>query len=396
MNLESKKAEVIIVGGGPAGAATAVALARAGRKVRLLEARNFKQPQPSDLGIGEVLSPGAQFELARLGFPCEPEAGWRMEDFSALRQYWAATRSSRHRLPANLCYWQIDRGQFDRAMLNFAQQAGVEVCLGHRVKNILRQSDHGPICGVSLQNPAETNFHAPLVVDAAGRNSPLLARLGLKLPESEFQRFAVVCFFSEVPATTPGEWEQHFLGVANTTLNGSRMRPGLYRYTLETDLTMRARFESLHKPLDLFLAILEATRPALAARFREATPLNYAIAFAPVGYRVARPVQAGLVLVGDATGYLDPATGQGIEFALRTARLAAPSLERALSRQSFLPGEFQNYEKGLEREIARAKRDLRIYLRLTRQKPVLQLFSRSRILRELVIRRLVTPRAITS
>ncbi len=391
--------DVIIVGGGPAGVATAVQLAWVGRRVVVCEARSFKEVRLADLGAGEVLSPGAQLELARLGFPCEPGADWRLEDFTALRQFWTPTRTSRHPLPGQLRFWQIDRRYFDRALLDFATQAGVEVRTGQRVSGLLNGAGSKPLQGVRLHGSTENVLQAPLVVDAAGRNSPLLARLGLKLPESEFQRFAVICFFSAVPATVAGEWEQHFLGVANTTLNGSRMQPGLYRYTLETDMSMRAQFSSLHRPLDLFLAILEATRPALAARFCEATPMSYAMAYAPVGYRVARPVLPGLIMVGDATGYLDPATGQGIEFALRTARLAAHSIEQALSQRNHTSpistSSFASYEAGLRLEVARTKRDLRLYLRVTRRRLLLNLFSRSRLLRALVIRRLVKPRPIS-
>jgi flavin-dependent dehydrogenase len=231
------------------------------------------------------------------------------------------------------------------------------------------------------------------VVDAAGRHSPLLSRLNLKQPESEFQRFATICFFSYVPETVTGVWEQHFLGAGNTTLNGSRMRPDLYRYTLETDLSRRAEFAGLHRPLDLFLAMLEATRPSLAARFRAAIPLSYATAFAPVGYKVDRPVLPGLLMVGDAAGYLDPATGQGIEFALRTARLATTAiLKTPLPQSSYSPLELGDYEVGLSREIERAKRTLRLYLRLTRHKLLIQFFSYSRLLRAMLIRRLVKPR----
>ncbi len=391
IEMSKAEAEVIIVGGGPAGVATGVALARAGRRVVLCEARSFKQSQLSDLSTGEVLSPGAQLELRRLGFPCESSAAWRLEDFGALRQFWTPTRTTRLELPAKFHFWQIDRGKFDQALLDFASWAGVEVRLGHRVKGPLTDPHTGAITGINLHTPVSRELFAPLIVDAAGRNSPLLARLGLKQPEKEFQRFAVVCFFSDVPGAIAGEWEQHFLRVANTTLNGSRLRPDLYRYTLETDLSRRAEFPELHRPLELFLALLDAARPSLATRFRAATPLPYATAFGPVGYRVARLTQPGLVLVGDATGYLDPATGQGIEFALRSARLVAQAIGLASTKPNHYNG-FEVYEKGLGREVSRAKRDLRLYLRFSRQKIALEAFSHSGLLRTLLMRRLVKPR----
>lgn len=379
--------EVIIIGGGPAGCTAAAYLARAGARVLLLEARNFSQDRLADLKTGEVLSPGAQRELARLNFP--GTGSWRLDDFSLLCQYWNNAPPTRHRLPDSLCYWQTDRRLFDLALLDFASKAGAEVRLGHKVSGVYRDSD-GTIAGVYLQNPVETRLLADLVLDAGGRHSPLLARLGLKQPEPEFNRFAAVCFFSHVPQAVAGEWEQHFLGQSNTTLNGSRMHEGLYRYTLETDMSMREKFANLHHPLELFLAILEETRPSLAARFRQATPLDYATAFAPVGYRVNRLSLPGLLLVGDATGYLDPATGQGIEFALRTARLAAEAAKKFLDRRDYAAA-FADYEAGVSQEVETLRRNLRLYLRATRQPLLLNLARHFGGLRSFLIKKMVTP-----
>jgi flavin-dependent dehydrogenase len=383
--------DLIIVGGGAAGAALGVQLARTGRKVVLCEARTFDKPKLADLKTGEVASPGAQRELARLGLPAD-NAVWRLDDFTALRQFWTPTRTTRHALPGGLRYWQLDRRLFDKALLDFAAQNGVDVCLGYKVTGVVRSEKDNAICGIRLSDvggDCNPELFAPVIVDASGRNSPLIARLGMKQPETEFRRFAVVCFFSDVPNTIPGEWEQHFLGVGNTTLNGSRMSDGLYRFTLETDMVLREKFADLRRPLDIFLAILAHVRPVLAHRFRAATPLEYATAFAPVGYRVAPLILPGFLTVGDAAGYLDPATGQGIEFALRTARLAAAAIEAALARGSFTPADFVGYECGMNREVARLKRGLRLYLRATRQRWLLDTVGRVRPVRSLILRRMV-------
>ena len=95
---------------------------------------------------------------------------------------------------------------------------------------------------------------------------------------------------------------------------------------------------------------------------------------------------------GDAAGYLDPATGQGIEFALRTARLAAASINAALERRDYRTASFTPYLDGRRRELDAAMRALRLYLRLSRQESLLNLFSRLPPARALMTRALVTPR----
>lgn len=400
----STDAEVIVVGSGPAGAATATHLARRGRRVLLLEARDFARhpvPRAAEMRSGEVLSPGSQQELRRLGLVGDanpPAADWCFTPFDTLRHSWPNGRATLDPLPPGLQYWQTDRGRFDRALFALARAAGVEARDGCRVRALLRAAgDRGAVRGVvtGAGTDAGREWRAPIVVDAGGRHSAILAQLGLKEPEPEFQRIALVCFYEWVPDCLPGVWEQHFLPAHNTAVKGSLMREGLYRFSLETDLAFRDRFAARHgrqAPHALKLAILRDLAPPLYERFRAARPLPYSMAYAPLGYRVRRIADDGLLLVGDAAGYLDPATGQGVEFALRTARLAAASIERALLARDYRREQFAPYLAGHRREIARAMRWLRLYLRLSRQRQCLALFSALPPARAALIHALVRPR----
>lgn len=388
--------EVIVVGGGPAGAATAIALARRDRRVLLLEGRDFARPRAADLRSGEVLSPGSQRELARLGLA--PERGdWRFSTFAALRQHWPNGRITHDPLPRGLCYWQIDRGRFDRALFALAREVGVDARDGHRVRDVLRD-ERGVVRGVTAQAGGEPErpWRAPLVVDAGGRHSPLLVKLRLKEPDPEFRRAALICFYQEVPDCAPGVWEQHFLGRHDAALKGSLIRPGLCRFSLEVDLAFRDAFAARldrRAPHALLLALLRELAPALHARFATARPLDYSMAYAPLAYRVREIAHDGLLLVGDATGYLDPATGQGIEFALRGARLAAAAIDDALAAGDCRRERFAPYLAGRRREVLTALVWLRLYLRLTRRRAALDAFSRLPSARAALIRLLVTPRA---
>ncbi len=389
-------AEVIVVGGGPAGAATAIHLARRGRRVTLLEGRDFARPRMADIRGGEVLSPAGQRELAALDLPLDAgQEGFRLQPFDLLRQSWPNGRVTLDQLPSGLQFWQLDRGRLDRALCALARAEGVDVREASRVRDVVRDVD-GAVCGVVTKSSAAAGrvWRAPLVVDASGRRSALLARLALKRPEPEFQRVALVLFFSAAPDAAPGVWEQYFLGAHNTTLRGSLMRPGLYRYSFETDLAFRDAFAARHgksTPHAMVLAMLTELAPALHERFEAACPLPYSAAYAPVGYRVSRITHDGLVLVGDAAGYLDPSTGQGVEFALRTARLAAASLDAALDARDYRRERFVPYLDGRRHEIDAATRKLRLMLRLSRRRPVLGLVSRVGPVRAAVVRAMVRP-----
>ena len=107
-----------------------------------------------------------------------------------------------------------------------------------------------------------------------------------------------------------------------------------------------------------------------------------------------RIIDDGLLLIGDAAGYLDPGTGQGIEFALRTARVAARTVDQALAADDPRAERFAPYVAARGREIAGAMAWLRLYLRLTRRAPLLALASHTPPLRAALIRAMVRrPRA---
>jgi flavin-dependent dehydrogenase len=390
------EAEVIVVGSGPAGAATAIHLARRGRKVLLLEGRDFSKPRAADMRSGEVLSPGSQQEIKRLGLPLDT-GGWRLLPFNTLRHHiWHNRRVTLDPLPDGLEYWQTDRGCFDRAMFALAREAGAEVRDGCRVSNLLRDRS-GAVCGVVTKagdRPGE-ELRAPIIVDASGRRSALLARLKLKEPEREFRRIALVTFYEYMPGCEPGVFEQHFLPAYNTALKGSIMREGLYRFSFETDLAFRDEFASRHgkqPPYEMVMAMLKELAPDLHERFAAARPLSYSIAYAPIGYRVRQITHDGLLMVGDTAGYLDPSTGQGIEFALRTARLAAHTVDHALTAKDYRQEQFAPYLENRRQEIKQAMDWLRLYLRMTRQRPLLSLFSYLPPARAVLLRTLVKPR----
>ncbi len=409
-------ADVLVVGGGAAGTSAAINLARLGRQVILLESRPVRPPQLSDLHSGEVLSPGSQQELARLGLDTgpTPEPGaagdflncWKLQGWDSMRQHWPGGGTTWDKLPSGLAYWQINRGHFYRSLQDLAQASGVQVRTGWRVIDTLRTADgsfQGVLARPTQPRPGEVGaepeylrLRAPVVIDAGGRNSVILARLGLKQAEPEFGRAAYIFFFSELgpKAVEAGVWQQFWLPNA-TTLRGSQLAPQLYRYSFEMSLAQRERWQRRWgrlAPHELFLQVLAEELPQWAAHFRDGTRLPHMLAFAPIGFRVRTITHDGLLMVGDAAGYLDPSTGQGLEFALRMGRLAAHSVALAFERNSFERRAFDRYLAGREAEVQPLVRNLRRFLRVTRQSWVLDSVGKVGPVRRAVVRNLVSPR----
>ena len=188
-------AEVVIVGGGPAGAATAIALARAGRDVLVLERSRF----PRDKPCGDCANPGSLEELRRLGVAERLETllrphelrGWYVEapDGSAFRAEFGRSRSGD---AAPQLGWAVRRRDLDRALLDEARRAGARVRFGFRVFDVTRRGKR--VCGVVGRSGAygEETIRASWVVGADGLRSVVRRRLSVKAPQPRVKKIALV------------------------------------------------------------------------------------------------------------------------------------------------------------------------------------------------------------
>jgi flavin-dependent dehydrogenase len=148
--------DVLVAGGGPAGAATALCLARQGQRVALLEATGYELPR-----YGETLPPEINLTLHRLGL-------W--DAFQALSPVEAPGMISvwGSALPAEVDFvsnvhgpgWHIDRRRFDQMLLREAAHAGVQVCSRCRVTSCHREDDGWRV----------GEHRSLFLVDASGKN----------------------------------------------------------------------------------------------------------------------------------------------------------------------------------------------------------------------------------
>jgi flavin-dependent dehydrogenase len=359
-------ADVIVVGAGPAGAATAIVLARAGVDVLVLDRSRFPRTKP----CGDCISPGAEPVLRRLGAWSAALAlgparlsGWLL----------CSPRGRRVPLPfpGGARGLALDRASLDAALIARAQAEGARFWTDARVVDVLRRGDR--VAGVRVRlgrtggggaragdprgtecdgsRDATRELRARFVVGADGLRSAVASRLGVvrrapKLRKLSFtMRVPVVRAaaergregghrrgvapagsgwprehgVSELPSGEVGELrlgDGAVLGLA--PLGGSTAgRPALHNVTLVLSAGRFGRPSAGARPSYVRRAI-EALAPD--ARF------DWAHASRPLASgafdRPVRPVAGpGWALVGDAAGYYDPFTGQGIYQALRGGEL---------------------------------------------------------------------------
>jgi len=212
-------------------------------------------------------------------------------------------------------------------------------------------------------------YRAPLLIDAGGRYAPSLRALGLKSEDPDFRQIGIAVFFDAFADAPLHAWDRHLYGHHGAMISGSRIRPGLYRYILETDLADKQATQM--RPVDFYESVAKRYDPWIYERIMREPRTGEVWAMAPIGFRVTQVAGDRLLLAGDAAGYLAPLTGQGIEFAMRMGRIAAETSQHALAVKDFSAATFATYVEGRRDEVETAIAYLRHQLRVLRDRDAL-------------------------
>ena len=325
--------DAIVVGGGPAGASTAFALALAGARVIVLDRATFPRPKP----CAEYLSPQASRLLSDMGALDAVEAAGaahldgmivRSPNGAALRGDFVAQHGYSAFRNRGLALRRI---LLDAILLDCARSAGAVVREGCRVADVVRDA-HGRVVGVQVLDAtgASREMRAPLVIGADGLRSVIARRLGLARTSRLWpRRIALVAHYENFGDVT--DWgEMHverkvgYVGLASVEsglTNVAMVIPGSFGREIAADRTA------------FFEAWLRA-RPQLAGRVAGARRVTNVLATGPFASHARRAWAPGAALVGDAADFFDPFTGEGIYSALRGGELLAPYAVRALGAAS--------------------------------------------------------------
>jgi menaquinone-9 beta-reductase len=328
-SLGAIEADVIVVGAGPAGSATATHLARRGLDVALLEKSQF----PREKVCGDGLTPRATRQLIRLGIDTSEKAGWLHN--KGLRIY-GGNQPFQLEWPdlADFPPYGLvrPRADFDDLLVRNAVASGAKLYELANVTAPILDDRSGRIVGVTTKDGRR--FTAPMVVAADGNSTRLSTAMGLNRRDDRPMGVAVRTYFRsprhiddyleswlELWEGKPGE---------SALLPGYGWIFGMGDGTCNVGLGILNTSSAFGKTdyKDLLKRWLDNTPEEWGFRDENMTSPVRGAAL-PMGFNRQPHYLRGLLLVGDAGGMVNPFNGEGIAYAMESGEIAATAMAEA-------------------------------------------------------------------
>jgi len=317
--------DVVVAGGGPAGAVAALDLSRRGFRVALIEQSAYE-----NLRVGETLPPQIRQPLMELGVWERFLSSERLESYG-IRSAWETRAARHHDFLSNPygCGWHVDRARFDAMLAAAAADAGADLLLSAHVKSCSMTDGQ---CQVDVAHEKNNvTFSGRMLVDATGRKALLASRLGAQADVADRLIGAVTfCKLSEaaqwtlIEAVEEGWWY-------SAPLPDGRM---VFAYMTDSDLWDADIWHEL-----MALAPLTFER----AGCRQIPPPSLVVS---AGSLVRRPVVgANWIATGDAALAFDPLSGQGLLKSIESGSRCAAAIAGYFAGD---PGALKSYDSWVQ------------------------------------------------
>lgn len=318
--------DVVIAGAGPAGAAAAIRLARAGFRVVALDRARF----PREKICSEYMSPEGVRHLAALGVLDSVERvggypihGTMVEAPKGSRLTGLFARAGT--APFRATGLSVTRRILDQALVDAARDAGATILEGTAVQCVLLES--GAVAGLSVRSDdgRVSELRARLTIGADGLHSLVARTIGGRR-FGRLRRYAFVAHAADVPGLTDTA-EMHVAADGYVGINP--LGGGLANVALVVPRHIAALARG--RPEAFFLEQLERF-PGVRGRVRAGSIVRDVLVTGPFAAWSSHVVSPGALLTGDAADFFDPFTGEGICAALRGAELVETTAREALAR----------------------------------------------------------------
>ena len=323
--------DVIVIGGGPAGATVSTLIAQRGLQVAVFERERFPR-----FHIGESLIPETYWVLQRLNMLPKMHRSPFIKKYSVQFVNALGRQSAPFYFRDNKPHecsqtWQVVRSEFDTMMLDNAREHGVDAHEGGHVLDVLFEDDRAVGVRIRDVNGDRREVRASVVVDASGQAALLQNRFKLRLWDPVLNKGAIWTYWQ-------GAYRDTGRDEGATMVLQTADRSGWFWYIPLHDDTVSvgvvAPFDYLFKGRNgheqTYREEVERC-PAVRERVSGARQATGYFATRDYSYRSTRVAGDGWVLVGDAFGFLDPLYSSGVLLALKSGELAADAIVEGIA-----------------------------------------------------------------
>jgi flavin-dependent dehydrogenase len=324
--------DVVVIGGGPAGATASTLLAQQGVRVQLFEREHFPR-----FHIGESLIPETYWVLKRLNMLP------KMQQSRFVKKYSVQFVNANGKLSAPFYFWdnkphecsqtwQVVRSEFDTMMLDNAREHGVDVHEGVRVVDVLMEGERAAGVRIRPKDGPDRDVLAKVVVDASGQNGLIQNKRRLRVWDPVLNKGAIWTYWQ-------GAYRDTGRDEGATMVLQTADRQGWFWYIpLHDDISsigVVSPFDTLFKGRGPYAQTYgEEVERCLVVKERVASATRVTGYFATkdYSYRSNQVSGDGWVLIGDAFAFLDPLYSSGVLLALRSGEMAADAIVEGFAK----------------------------------------------------------------
>jgi len=353
--------DVAVIGGGPAGASTAIYLRQRGYQTTILEKQRFPR-----FHVGESLLPqnlmlfdelGIHDQIKKRGYTQKFGAEFTSKCGDHVRKFYFREAL----LPAGSMAYQVLRSDFDHLVLNRAREVGADVRERSTVTEVVPRADGYDIT-VQPDDGDPYRIGAGLLVDASGQETFLSSRLKLKRVDPQHHRFALFSHFRGVDRDTGDDagniriipfGDGHWFWVIPLA-NGITSVGAVV-----TKEVIRQHRDDLKGYFDRTIDETHALKRTMTGA-QQVEPVH---AIADFSYESTRFVGDRFLIVGDAAAFIDPVFSSGVLMAMSSAKDAAKAIHSAFQNDDFSTRALRPYEREHRRKVHSIFRLIRAYYR---------------------------------
>ena len=348
--------EVVVIGGGPAGATASTLLAQQGVRVELYEREHFPR-----FHIGESLIPETYWVLQRLNMLP------KMQRSHFIKKYSVQFVNAAGKLSAPFYFWdnkphecsqtwQVVRSEFDKMMLDNSREHGVAVHEGTRVLDVLFDGERAVGVTVQTADGARHEVRARVIVDASGQTGVLQNRFRLRVWDPVLNKSAVWTYWK-------GAYRDTGKNEGATMVLQTADKQGWFWYIpLHDDIVSVGVVAPSHLLLkgrgtreQIYTEEVEKC-PAVKDRVAKATRATGYFVTRDYSYRATQAAGDGWVMIGDAYAFLDPLYSSGVLLALRSGELAADAVVDGLAKNDLSGAQLGRWRPGFDQGVDRMRR----------------------------------------